>query len=319
MRATIRRLIQLVVVLVVVTFFTSLLTALLPGDPTTTIAPFATTQQRAQLRQNLHLDENVVVRYGQWLSDASHGNLGRYYAGAGVQGEAVWNRIKDTTPRSLLLMLYVQILTLLIAIPLGVFTAYRAGSRVDDFSNAAAFMLLSLPVYVISTVLILFVAVKWQLLPSSGWVAFGNGPVTHFKHVIMPVIAIGAGQIAVYSRLLRSDMVATLQEDYILMAKSKGISDRRILWRHALRPSSLTLLTVAGLNVGTLISGALIVERIFGINGIGSAIYDAIARRQYVALQGFVVVVAVVYVLVNFGVDILYSVLDPRIRSARVR
>jgi peptide/nickel transport system permease protein len=314
-----RRLIQLVVVLVVVTFFTSLLTALLPGDPTTTIAPFATTEQRAQLRHDLRLDENVVTRYGHWLADAVHGNLGRYYAGAGVQGDAVWSRIKDTTPRSLLLMLYVQILTLLIAIPLGVFTAYRAGSRVDDLSNATAFALLSLPVYVTSTVLILFVAVKWHALPSSGWVAFGNGPVSHFKHVIMPVIAIGVGQIAIYSRLLRSDMVATLQEDYILMAKSKGISDRRILWRHALRPSSLTLLTVAGLNVGTLISGALIVERIFGINGIGSAIYDAIARRQYVALQGFVAVVAVVYVLVNFGVDLLYSVLDPRIRSARIR
>jgi peptide/nickel transport system permease protein len=122
----------------------------------------------------------------------------------------------------------------------------------------------------------------------------------------------------VYSRLLRSDMVATLQEDFILMAKSKGISNRRILWRHALRPSSLTLLTVAGLNIGALISGALIVEIIFNINGMGFSIYDAISRRQYIALQDFVAIIAILYVVVNFAVDILYSVLDPRIRNARV-
>jgi peptide/nickel transport system permease protein len=113
-------------------------------------------------------------------------------------------------------------------------------------------------------------------------------------------------------------MVATLQEDFILMAKSKGISNRRILWRHALRPSSLTLLTVAGLNVGTLISGGLIVEVIFRLNGLGSAVQDAIARRQYVALQSYVAVIAILFVLINFAVDALYRVLDPRIRGARI-
>ena len=113
-------------------------------------------------------------------------------------------------------------------------------------------------------------------------------------------------------------MVATLQEDYILMAKSKGISDGRVLWRHALRPSSLTLLTVAGLNVGSLIGGALIVEVIFHLNGLGFAISDAINRRQYIALQDYIAVVAIVYVLVNFAVDGLYRVLDPRIRGARI-
>jgi peptide/nickel transport system permease protein len=113
-------------------------------------------------------------------------------------------------------------------------------------------------------------------------------------------------------------MVATLQEDFILMAKSKGISNRRILWRHALRPSSLTLLTVAGLNVGTLISGALIVEVIFRLPGLGSAVNDAIGRRQYVALQSYVAVIAIVFVLINFAVDALYRVLDPRIRGARI-
>jgi peptide/nickel transport system permease protein len=149
-------------------------------------------------------------------------------------------------------------------------------------------------------------------------VSFGANPTEHFKHLLMPVIALTLGQVAIYARLLRSDMVATLQEDYILMAKSKGLSNGRILWRHALRPSSLTLLTVAGLNVGTLISGALIVEVIFHLNGIGAVLQSAIARRQYIAIQDYVAVIAIVFVIVNFAVDALYRVLDPRIRGARI-
>ena len=318
MQMIVRRMIQLLVVLIVVTFFTSILTALLPGDPVTTIAPFSSEQDRAQIRDQLNLNENIVVRYGDWLGHFVTGDMGREYAGTGIRGTDIWGRIKDTLPRSLTLMLYVQILTLLIAVPLGVYTAYRAGSRMDDATNGLAFFLLSIPVYVSATLMLLFLSVKHQLLPSEGWVAFASNPVEHFKHLVMPVVAITIGQVAVYARLLRSDMVATLQEDFILMAKSKGISERRVLWRHALRPSSLTLLTVAGLNVGTLIGGALIVEVIFHLNGLGFAIYDAISRRQYIALQDYIAVVAIVYVLVNFAVDALYRVLDPRIRGARI-
>jgi len=314
----VRRVIQLIVVLVVVTFCASVLTALLPGDPVTTIAPFSSEQDRTNIRNQLNLDENVVVRYGKWLGHFMTGDMGREYAGTGVRGQAIWDRIKDSLPRSLLLMLYVQILTLLIAVPLGVYTAYRAGTRFDDLSNGIAFFLLSIPVYVSATLMLLFLSVQHHVLPSEGWVSLGSQPVEHLKHLAMPVLAITIGQVAVYARLLRSDMVATLQEDYVLMAKSKGISDGRILWRHALRPSSLTLLTVAGLNVGQLIGGALIVEVIFHLNGLGFAIADAINRRQYIALQDYIAVVAIVYVLVNFAVDALYRVLDPRIRGARI-
>jgi peptide/nickel transport system permease protein len=314
----VRRLAQLLVVLVVVTFFTSILTALLPGDPVTTIAPFSSAEDRATIRNQLNLNENIVVRYGKWLGHFVTGDMGREYAGTGVRGQSISARIHDSLPRSLILMLYVQLLTLLIAVPLGVYTAYRAGSRVDDLSNGVAFFLLSIPVYVTATLMLLFLSVQHHLLPSEGWVALASDPVSHFKHLAMPVLAITVGQVAVYARLLRSDMVATLQEDYILMAKSKGISDRRVLWRHALRPSSLTLLTVAGINVGQLVGGALIVEVIFHLNGLGFAISDAINRRQYIALQDYIAVIAIVYVLVNFAVDALYRVLDPRIRGARI-
>jgi peptide/nickel transport system permease protein len=316
--AIIRRLIQLVVVLVIVTFFTAILSALLPGDPVKTIAPFATDQQRAEIRDTLGLDDNIVVRYGRWLGNFVHGDMGREYAGAGVQGPSVYGIVKTSLPRSLLLMVYVQLLTLLIAVPLGIYTAYRAGTRVDGIANGIAFGLFSIPAYVAATLMILFLSVQHHVLPSEGWVAITPSPVEHVKHLIMPVLAITIGQFAIYARLLRTDMVATLQEDYILMAKSKGISDSRILWRHALRPSSLTLLTVAGLNVGSLISGALIIEVIFHLNGIGYQLQQAIATRQYIALQDFVAVIAIVYVLVNFAVDALYRILDPRIRGARI-
>jgi peptide/nickel transport system permease protein len=133
----------------------------------------------------------------------------------------------------------------------------------------------------------------------------------------LPTVSLAVAQIAVYMRLLRSDMIATLQEDFITMAKSKGISPRRVLWRHALRPSSLTLLTVAGLNVGTLIGGVVVIEVIFSLPGMGLLLYEAINARQYIALQSLVAIVAVGYVVINFLVDVLYAVLDPRIRHAR--
>ena len=320
MQTFIRRALQLIVVLLVVTFFASFLTELLPGDPARTIAPFATPQEHQELRESMGLNDNIFVRYKDWLVGFVQGDMGTEYAGTGIIGDSIGGKVKDRLPRSILLMLYVQIFTLLIAVPLGVYTAYKAGKKVDDAANGIAFMLLSIPVFVTSSLFILAFSVnKWVVsLPSEGWESFTASPTGHFKHLIMPIVALSLGQIAIYARLLRSDMVATLQEDFILMAKSKGISNRRILWRHALRPSSLTLLTVAGLNVGTLISGALIVEVIFRLNGLGSAVQDAIARRQYVALQSYVAVIAILFVLINFAVDALYRVLDPRIRGARI-
>jgi peptide/nickel transport system permease protein len=309
---------QLVVVVVVVTFFTSVLISLLPGDPVTTIAPFASEEQKQEIREAAHLDDNVVVRYVAWAQDFFTGDLGEYYAGIGIAGQPVSDRARDALPKSLLLIFYIELLTVLVSVPLGVLMAYRAGSVVDQGSSALVFLLLAIPTFVAAAIFKLFMGVEWGWFPTTGWTAFTSDPVDHFKHIIMPVLAVAIGQIAVYSRLLRSDMVATLQEDYILMAKSKGITNRRILWVHALRPSSLTLLTVAGLNIGALIGGLLNVERNFGIPGVGSQIFDAIQQRQYIALQSFVAIVAIVYVLVNFLVDILYSVLDPRIRSARV-
>ena len=315
MRILLRRLVHLLVVLFCVTLFVALLTSMLPGDPVDAIAGFASEEQKDALRDDLGLDDPVPVQYARWVGDFVTGDLGGYYS---VTGERpVMDRVREALPVSLQLMVYAQVLALVIAIPAGVVTAYRAGSRGDRAANATAFGMLAIPNFALALVLAYYVGVELGWLPVSGYVKPSEDLVEHLRRMAMPAISLAVGQIAVYMRLLRSDMIATLQEDFITMAKSKGVAPRRVLWRHALRPSSLTLLTVAGLNVGTLIGGAVIVEVIFSLPGVGTLLFEAINARQYIALQSLVAIIAVGYVLVNFLVDVLYAVLDPRIRHAR--
>ena len=305
---------RLVLVVLVVTFITFGLTKLQPGDPVSKIIPFGTAQQKTELRIDLGLDKPFVAQYGKWLGNFLQGDFGKYYDSK----QSVNTVLKTSLPVSLELMLYAQFFALLIAIPLGVTTAYRAGSKYDRGANATMFALLALPNFVVALLLAIYVGAKWQLLPTqSNVIPFPLNPLDNWTYMLMPVVALTLGQIAVYMRLLRSDMIATLQEDFITTAKAKGIPTRRILWRHALRPSSLTLLTVAGLNVGALIGGAIVVENVFGVPGLGKRITEAILAKQYPALQSYVAIIAILYVTINFAIDILYSVLDPRIRNAR--
>ena len=316
-----KRFLGLILVLFLVTVFTSLLLNLMPGNPVDTLLPVADENspevqaRKAEVRERLNLDEPLYVQYGAWLGDFVSGDFGDFFR---VSGEdPVGDVVSDALPVSLQLMIYSQILALLVAVPLGVAAAYRAGTGFDKAANTGAFALLAVPNFVAALALAYYVGVWLNWLPPSGYVPFGEDAVEHVRRMALPAMSLAAAQIAVYMRLLRSDMVQTLQEDFIQMARSKGISDRRVLWRHALRPSSLTLLTVAGINVGTLISGAVIIEVLFTIPGLGTAIAQAIFERQYVAMQSFVAILAILYVVVNFTVDILYTVVDPRIRHAR--
>jgi peptide/nickel transport system permease protein len=317
-----KRFLGLILVLFLVTLFTALLLSMVPGDPVDTLLPLSDSSpevvaQKEALREELNLDEPLPARYAAWLGDFVQGDFGNYYRTSGA--DPVGDRLAEALPVSLQLMIYSQVLALLIAVPLGVLSAYRAGTLFDKAANTTAFALLAVPNFVLGLGLAYYVGVVAGWLPPSGYVPFKDNPAEHIQRMILPAVTLAAAQIAVYMRLLRSDMVQTLQEDFIQMARSKGISDQRVLWRHALRPSSLTLLTVAGLNVGTLIGGAVIVEVLFSIPGLGTAIAQAIFERQYVALQTFVAVLAILYVLVNFAVDVLYTVVDPRIRHARAR
>jgi len=322
-RTVAKRVVQLVIVLLFVTMFTFLLIRLLPGDPTTTIIPFGTNAQRAALRHDLGLNKPLPEQYWNYLTGLLQGDLGKQYN----SGRPVIDLVSQSLPVSLQLMIYAQFIALFFAIPLGIFTAYRAGTRSDKAINTTGFALLALPNFVLALFLSYFVGAQLKWLPTGGYAPGWMDQLfdssrspdlwEHARYMLLPAFTLAVGQIAVYMRLLRSDMIATLQENFITMAKAKGVSNQRILWRHALRPSSLTLLTVAGLNVGTLIGGAVVIEVIYGIPGMGLKIYQAVFSKEYVELQSYVVIIAVLFVLVNFFVDFLYSVLDPRIRRAR--
>lgn len=314
MIVVLRRVGQLAIVLFLVTAFTALLFSMLPGDLAEVSIPFGSDEQRDALREDLGLNESLPVQYGRWLGDFVQGDFGSFYRQGNVT--PVLDRVKATAPVSLQLMLYAQTMALVFAIPLGIFTAKRAGTVWDKATNTTAFALLAVPNFVLGLVLAYIVGVELEWLPPQGYVQPSENLVDHARSMALPAISLAVGQIAVYMRLLRTDLVATLQQDFILMAKSKGITERRVLWRHALRPSSITLLTVAGLNVGTLIGGALITEIIFSLDGMGRLIFEAIGERQIVAIQSLVAIIATGYVLVNFLVDILYAILDPRIRRA---
>jgi peptide/nickel transport system permease protein len=323
-----RRLLQLVVVVILSTLFAFSLLRLFPGDVADAVIPFGTEQQREQFREDNGLDKPFFEQYASWLGNLVQGDLGKDYQ----SNTPVSEKLEAALPVSLQLMLYAQLIALAVAIPLGVFTAYRANTATDRALNAGAFALLALPSFVLALALAYFVGVELQPdLPflgqigatgyEPGWLEAVFGRDTgdighHFGTLLLPAISLAAGLIAVYMRLLRSDMIATLQENFITMARAKGLSDRRILWRHALRPSSLTLLTVAGLNFGTLIGGAVAVEVIFSVPGLGTLIYQAINARQIVELQSYIAIIAIFYVVLNFVIDALYVVLDPRIRRA---
>jgi peptide/nickel transport system permease protein len=310
-----KKLAQLVVTIVLVTLFASFLLVLLPGDPVEVLIPFGSEEQREEVREDAGLNDPFLVRYADWLGGFVQGDLGNYYTVSSIR--PVSDQVGDALPISLTLVLEAQILALIIAIPLGVLTAYRSETWFDRMSNTTAFAMLAIPTFALGFVLQYIFSVELGWFSSVGWTPITESLSGHIDKAILPVITLAVGQIAIYMRLLRSDMIATLQSDFITMAKAKGLPTRRILFRHALRPSSLTLLTVAGLNVGTLIGGALIVEVVFSIPGIGLTLAQAIASRQLVAFQSMVAIIAIIYVIVNFGVDLLYSALDPRIRHAR--
>jgi peptide/nickel transport system permease protein len=316
MRAVLRRVVQLLVVVLCVTFFSFILLSLIPGDPVTAIVGFTSPSDHKVIAHDLHLDQPLLQRYWTWLTGFVHGDFGKVYYGP--TGRApVSTTIHQALPVTLELMAYAMILTILIAIPLGVFSAYKAGSRFDRAANFLAFGSISLPDFALALLLQYWVGVKLGWFPTSGFVHLSTSVSGNIKSLTLPAISLAVGQIAAYMRLLRSDMIATLQEDFILMAKAKGLPTRSVLWKHALRPSSLTVLTVAGLNIGALVGGSVVIEVIYQIPGMGLALFTAIGEKQYVLFQSLIAVIAIGFVLVNVIVDLLYTIADPRIRDAR--
>ena len=306
-----RRLLYLVPVLVAVSLLTFLISSLLPGDLAYVIlGDQATPDKVAALRHDMGLDQPVLIRYLGWLWHILQGDFGRSFR----TGQTVLQAVAERLPVSFELMLLAEFTGLVIGVPIAIACAARSGGAFDRFMTSTAFGMLSVPTFLSAILLIYLFAVALHLLPATGYVPFSEDPLENLRFFVLPALTLALAEWPGIMRVLRSDMIATLQEDYIALARAKGLKPSRILFVHALKPSSLTLVTITGINIGRLIGGAVIVETIFALPGIGRLLVNAIYTRDLIILQGVVLLVAAGFVIMNFIVDMLYAVIDPRIR-----
>lgn len=308
-----KRLVTLVVIIFIISILAFLLVHLLPGDPAAAIlGPNDTPAARHVLYADLGLNKSLPLQYWTWLDNVFHGNLGESF----ITKQTVTNAASVAVPIDLELIVVSQIIAIVVAVPLALVAALRPNRAFDRVSTTTTFGLLSIPAFVAATILVLAFATEIHALPATGWVPLTQNLSGNLKSVILPAIALAIGSIAIYYRLLRADLISTLQEDFVTMARSKGLSTRYIVLRHALRPSSFSLLAGAGLSIGSLFTGAFVVELLFQLPGLGFQLVSAINSRDYLMVQGMALITAVAFVVINFVVDFLLTLLDPRIRRA---
>ena len=307
------RLIRLLATVFAVSFLTFFMTSLLPGDPVNTIIPPESQTDPvkvAQIREELGLDDPFLVRYGSWISDVVRGDLGDSY----INDQPVLSEITARLPVTAELAIVAVFMSVFLAIPLGIASAYKQGKAVDNSISAVVQFLLSVPPFVVGIFLIWGVALKLGILPATGWTRLTESVTGNIKSVILPASALALSQLAVFTRLVRADMISTLQENYVLSARAKGLTDGYVLFRHAFRPSSLSLITVVGLNIGALLGGTVVIEQLFAVPGLGRKLLEAINNRDIIVVQGIVLFISAIYVIINTAVDLIYMVVDPRIR-----
>ena len=313
LRFVANRLVQLVVICFLISIFAFLLVHLLPGDPAKTIlGPNDTPANHAILLKQLGLNKGLVSQYVTWITNIFHGNLGASF----LTKETVTSSLSEAVPIDLELVIVSQVLALIVAIPMALVAALRPNRAFDKIATTSTFGMLSLPTFVAGPLLVLLFAVTLKWVPATGFDRLSQGLGANLKSVILPSVALAIGSVTVYYRLLRADLIATLQEDFVTMARSKGLSTRYILVRHVMRPSSFSLLAGAGISIGTLFTGAFVVEILFQLPGIGYQLVNGIYANDYLVVQGMALVAAVAFVVVNFAVDFLLTILDPRVRRA---
>ncbi len=305
-----KRIVLFIVVLFLVSVGVFFLVHIVPGDPTVTLlGPNDTAHNRAVLLAQLGLNKPLIQQYGTWLGHVFQGNLGQSF----LTHQSVGQIVANSLPIDIELIVLSQLMAFAVAIPLALLSARKPNKPLDRVSTATTFGLLALPAFVIAPIFVLLFATKLHWFPGPATYTVGGSFWTNLHALILPAIILAIGSIVVYFRILRSDLIATLQEDFIAMARSKGLSERRVLLRHALRPSSLALLATAGLNIALLISGTFVVEVLFQIPGVGYQLVNAILQQDYLTVQGLVLVVAALVLLINFTVDSLYNIVDPRV------
>lgn len=309
-----KRVLSLVPILFIVSIMIFMIIHLTPGDPAAVmLGDTATSEQVEALRNELGLNATIYQQYFNWITGIFQGDLGYSY----FMKQSVTMAIITHLGPTVSLAVMAQIMAIAIGIPFGIIAANRKGSLTDQSIMGLSLMGISVPSFLLALFLILLFGVQMQWLPVAGYEPVSEGLWIHLKFLIMPVIALGSMQIALIARMTRNSMLEVLNTDYIKTARSKGIKERRVVYKHALRNAFLPILTIIGQSFAVLVAGAAVVETVFNIPGIGQLIINSIERRDFAVIQGIVLFVALVYVLINLVVDLLYGVIDPRVRLSQ--
>jgi peptide/nickel transport system permease protein len=307
----VRRLFATIVVMAVVALVVFSLLYLTPGDPAAVIAgDVATDEDIRRIRATLGLDQPFLVRFGTWVWALLHGDLGTSIFTNLPVTRLIGQRIEPTVA----LTLCTLVVAVAIAVPLGVIAAARAGSWIDRAIMAFSVLGFSVPVFVLAYMLILTFSTGLGWLPVQGYRSISEGVWEWLRHLILPAAALGTVYIALIARITRATMLDVLAQDYVRTAQAKGLSPRQVLVSHALKNAAVPIMTVVGIGIALLISGAIVTETVFAIPGIGRLTVDAILRRDYPIIQGVILLFSGVYVLINLAVDLSYMLFDPRIR-----
>ncbi len=307
-----RRALAVLPVMAVVALFVFSLLYIAPGDPAAIIAgDQASAEDIARIRVSLGLDRPFLVRFGEWVWQVLHGDLGTSIFANLPVAHMIAQRVEPT----LSLMVLTLVFSVAVAVPLGVLAAARAGGWLDRLVMLLAVLGFSVPVFVLGYVLAFVFALKLEWLPVQGYTPIANGVLPWLRNLVLPVLALGSIYIALIARVTRAAMLEVLGQDYMRTARAKGLGLAPLLFVHALKNAAVPIVTVIGLGVALLIGGAVVTESVFAIPGIGRLVVDAILRRDYPVIQGVVLLFSFVYVLVNLVVDLLYTLLDPRIRQ----
>ncbi len=307
---------ELIVVLFVVSLGTFGLVSLIPGDPSVAaLGEGRTPEEYAQARLDMGLDDPFFSRYWDWLSSALQGDLGRSLV---PPQSDVMERIAGALPVSVQLAAMGLFIALVVSIPLAMWSARHSGGLIDRVISATTFGVLSIPSFLSGLLLIMLFVNTLGWFPRSQWVRVSDGLGENLYHAILPAVTISLLEMAMFLRILRSDLITTLQENFILVSKAKGTSNLRLLISDAFRPSSFSLITMLGLVLGSMIGSTVIIETLFSLPGIGSLVVRAAQQGDMPMVQGAVLVIAVIYVVFNGIIDISYGYLDPRSRRAHV-
>ncbi|QDR79799.1 ABC transporter permease [Sporomusa termitida] len=306
-----KRILSLIPVLAVVALIDFIIIHLTPGDPAVImLGSDASEVDLAKLREQLGLTLPIYVQFSYWLLGAVQGDLGRSIFMDMPVTQAIWQHLGPTVSLALL----AEIIAILFALPLGVMAATRRGSWIDQLLMVIGLLGISIPSFWLGLNFILLFAVKLNWLPAAGYQPLSSGLLNHIKYLLLPALSLGIMQAALIARMTRASMLEVLSENYIRTAQAKGLKRQVIIYKHALRNAFIPILTVIGLTFATLIGGAVVTEMVFNIPGIGKLVVNSVLRRDYVVIQGTILMIATAYVFINLLIDILYAYIDPRVR-----